>query len=183
MKQFFLLSAVALLAIFTSCKKDSGGLGGGVSCDLPSTSAPGDIAGDWANGYNSSTDIVDAYNGEVLGNNWQSGKVFHFPPDGKNAEFYITASAGLSMKTATKAIGTVEFLNDNSFIFHACKAHYKGWQNGNLTVDRDATASEVSGEGLTQKYYYSFDNSGSTTWMVIKFDPDSEYGTSFEKVQ
>ncbi len=157
-------------------------MSGGVSCDLPSSVVSNEIAGEWASN-NSWTDIVDVYNGQVIGNNWQTGKVFHFPKDGKNAEFYITANAGLYMKTATRAIGTVEFLDDNSFIFHACKAHYKGWQNGRLTVDRDATASEVSGEGLTQRYYYSFDNSGSATWMVIKFDPNDDYGTSFEKVQ
>src|SRR5206468_4235147 len=133
MKRYFFLICVIILATFSSCKKDNGGMDAGVSCDLPSSSISDEIAGDWASGYNSWTDIVDVYNGEVIGNNWQSGKVFHFPKDGKNAQFYITANAGLYMKTATKAIGTVELFDDNSFIFHACKAHYKGWQNGRLT--------------------------------------------------
>src|SRR3954471_6646459 len=116
MRRFFFLMGVAVLAIFSSCKKDSADPGG-ISCDLPSTSVSNEIAGTWASGYSSWTDIVDAYSGEVTGNNWQSGKVFHFPKNGKDAEFYITASAGLSMKTATRATGTVEFLSDNSFIF------------------------------------------------------------------
>src|SRR4051795_2521569 len=113
MKRYFFLIGVALLAALWSCKKDSGGMGG-ISCNLPSSSVSDEIAGDWASGYNSWTDIVDVYSGQVVGNNWQSGKAFHFPKDGKNAEFYITASSGLYMKIATRAIGTVEFLDDNS---------------------------------------------------------------------
>jgi hypothetical protein len=56
------------------CKKDKDG----VSCNLPSTPVPDEIAGQWASGYNSLTQIVDTYSGKYLGNNWQSGKYFSF---------------------------------------------------------------------------------------------------------
>ena len=180
MTRYFLLVGMMLSLVFFSCKKNSDGMGG-VSCDLPSTSVPEELQGNWASGYNSFTDIVDAYNGQVIGNAWQSGKLFHFENNGKNAQFFYMANGGTYSSTATKVIGTVEFLDDQSFIFHACKAHYKGWQNGALRVDRDATSEEVTGS-LTQKYYYDFVTSGGKTWLQIKFDQNDEYGSSFEQV-
>lgn len=141
------------------------------SCNLPSTAVPASMVGKWASGYNSSTQIIDTYNGQYLGNAWQSGKYFSFSADGKYAEFYYMASAGFNASTATKVIGTVTFNEtEGSFVFHACQGHYRGWQNGVKTVDRDATASEVANQ-LTQKYYYSFETTGGITWMQIRFDP------------
>ena len=181
MKPLLFSIGMLLLATLFSCEKNDS-KPDEVSCNLPATPVPDYLVGNWANGYNSSTDIVDAYTGEYIGNGFQSGKYFHFDADGKYAEFYYMANAGTTYSTATKAIGTVEFLNDNSFIFHGCKAHYKGWTNGALTVDRDATPQEVDSEGITQKYYYSMVTSGNTTYMEIKFDPEDVYGTSFEMV-
>jgi len=152
----------------------------GSPCNLPSTAVPDEMVGGWASGYNSLTQLIDVYNGKYLGNAWQSGKYFHFNKDGKSADFYYTASANLSSSTATKAIGTVTFNGDGTFTFHCCRAHYKGWQNGALTVDRDATEAESS--KLTQTYYYSFETSGNTTWMQIRFDPQGS-PTSFRNVQ
>jgi hypothetical protein len=183
MKKLIFSFLAVMTLTFISCKKDgSGSDSGGSSCNLPSTEVPDNMVGVWASGYNSWTDIVDVYDGRYLGNNWQSGKVFRFSKDGKNAEFFYMANSGLYSSSATRAIGTVTFNDDNSFTFHCCKAHYKGWQNGSMVVDRDATDKEVADNGLTRKYYYSFDTSGPTTWMVIRFDPNDEYGTSFEMV-
>ena len=182
MKAYFFLTSILMLVFFSGCKKNDESPGSSMSCNLPSSSVPAELVGNWANGYNSSTKIVDAYTGEYVGNAFQSGKLFHFENDGKNAEFYYLANAGVNANTATKAIGTVEFLDDESFIFHACKAHYKGWQNGALKVDRDATDQEVASPGLTQKYYYTMVTSGDITYMQIKFDKADDYGTSFEKV-
>ncbi len=181
MKVYSFLLTVVLLSALGSCSKNSEG-SGGISCDLPSTEVPEEMVGNWVNGYNSATQILDAYSGRYLGNAFQTGKYFHFEENGKNAQFFLMANAGLSGNTATKVIGTVEFLNDDSFIFHACKAHYRGWRNGSLVVDRDATADEVMSQGLTQRYYYSFVTSGNTTYMQIRFDPNSPYGTSFRQV-
>lgn len=138
-----LFPALALAVLLFGCEKNNDNPHS-LSCDLPSTPVPSFLVGNWASGYSSSTDIVDAYSGQYVGNQFQSGKYFHFDADGKYAEFYYMANAGLTANSATKAIGTVEFLDDNSFIFHACRAHYKGWQNGVLTIDRDATESEVA---------------------------------------
>ena len=161
--------AIVVTVISTACKKDNDN--GSVSCNLPSTNVPAAMTGSWASGFNSSTQIVDAYNGQYLGNAWQSGKYFHFSTDGKYAELYYMANAGLSSSSATKAVGTVTFNeNEGSFVFHCCSAHYRGWQNGAKTVDRDATSSETA-NNLTQKYYYSFETSGGNAWMQIRFDP------------
>ena len=182
MKKVFFVLAIAFSVAGTGCKKDKvGDNSGTTSCNLPSTPVPDEMVGKWASGYNSSTDIVDVYNGQYLGNRWQSGKYFSFSPDGKYAEFYFMANAGLTSSSATKAIGTVTFdEQEGSFVFHACTAHYKGWQNGVLTVDRDATAQEKA-DLLTRKYYYSFEESGNITWMQIRFDPAGT-PTSFEAV-
>ncbi len=65
--------------------------------------------------------------------------------------------------------GTVTFnVPEGSFVFHACQGHYRGWQNGVMTVDRDATAAELA-NNLTQRYFYSFETTGGITWMQIRF--------------
>lgn len=180
MKKIFYLLVV--LAAIAGCKKDKDGGSNEVSCNLPSTIVPAEMAGNWANGYNSSTQLVDTYNGQYLGNAWQSGKFFHFSEDGKYAEFYYMANSGLSSSTATRVIGTVTFdEEEGSFIFHGCKGHYKGWQNGRLTVDRDATKEEVENY-LTQKYFYSFEETGGNLWMQIRFEPGGT-PTSFRSVE
>jgi hypothetical protein len=169
MKKLLYLLAIAVIAAGSSCKKDS--KKNGMDCDLPSTNVPTEMVGEWASGYNSMTQIVDVYNGQHLGNAWQSGKYFSFSPDGKSAELYYMANSGLSSSSATRAVGTVTFdENDGSFTFHCCWAHYKGWQNGTKTVDRDATDQEKA-QFLTQKFYYSFETTGGNTWMQIRFEP------------
>lgn len=180
MKKLFIALTVIVATVSASCKKDNND-SATVSCNLPSTSVPTSMVGNWANGYNSSTQLVDTYNGQHLGNAWQSGKYFSFRADGKYAEFYYMANAGLTSSTATRVIGTVTFdEQEGSFVFHACQGHFRGWQNGALTVDRDATASELA-NNLTQKYFYSFTTTGGITWMQIRFDPAGT-PTSFRAV-
>lgn len=182
MKKFIYALVITAAIAGTGCKKESNNNSTAVTCDLPSTIVPAEMVGNWASGYNSSTNIVDVYNGQYLGNNWQSGKYFHFSPDGRYAEFYYMANAGISSSSATKAIGTVDFdEQDGSFIFNCCSAHYKGWQNGVQTIDRDATAEETANQ-LTRKYYYSFETSGENVWMQIRFDPTGT-PTSFQAVE
>jgi hypothetical protein len=181
MKKLFYLLGVAAVLMATGCKKEKDG-GKSVSCNLPSTPVPSEMVGNWANGYNSSTQLVDTYNGQYLGNAWQSGKFFHFSEDGKYAEFYYMANSGLSSSTATRVIGTVTFDEaEGTFTFHGCKGHYRGWQNGQLTVDRDATQDEVENY-LTQTYYYSFEETGGNLWMQIRFEPGGT-PTSFRSVE
>ncbi len=170
MKQLLFALVATVVITGTSCKKDNNDTSS-VSCDLPSTAVPSSMVGSWASGYNSMTEVVDVYNGQHLGNAWQSGKYLHFSGDGKYAELYYMASAGITSSTATKAVGTVTFdEQEGSFVFHCCSAHYRGWQNGALTVDRDATADEAA-NNLTQKYFYSFESSAGIKWMQIRFDP------------
>lgn len=179
MKKIF-WSLLLAAATAMSCKKESNN--SSVSCSLPSTTVPAEMTGNWASGFNSSTQIVDVYNGQYLGNNWQSGKYFRFNADGKYAEFYYLANTGTTSSTATKAVGTVTFDEaEGSFIFHCCSARYRGWQNGVKTVDRDATAAEKQ-DILTRKYFYSFEESGGNVWMQIRFEPGGN-PTSFESVQ
>lgn len=180
MKKVLIALAVIVAAAGAGCKKDNDD-SAAVSCNLPSTAVPASITGKWANGYNSSTQLVNTYNGQFLGNAWQSGKYFSFSADGKYAEFYYLANAGLTSSTATKVTGTVTFnVPEGSFVFHACQGHYRGWQNGIMTVDRDATAAELA-NNLTQKYFYSFETTGGITWMQIRFDPAGT-PTSFRAV-
>ncbi|HYE54433.1 MAG TPA: hypothetical protein VD996_06300, partial [Chitinophagaceae bacterium] len=121
-KVFFLL--VAAVISTAACKKDSEG---GNNCDLPSTAVPTELIGGWANGYTSFTQVIDAYNGKVLGNTWQSGRYLRLESNGKNAELYIMAGSQYS-EFATKVKGNVTFNAANgSFQFQVCSAHYKGW--------------------------------------------------------
>lgn len=178
MKNLFYYLLVAVVMTGAGCKKNKDG----VSCNLPSTPVPFEMAGNWANGYNSRTQLLDTYNGQYLGNAWQSGKYFHFSEDGKYAEFFYMANAGFTSSTATKVIGTVTFdEEEGSFTFHACKGHYKGWQNGKLKVDRAATQDELE-TYLTQKYYYGFEETGGNLWMQIRFEPGGT-PTSFRRVE
>jgi hypothetical protein len=178
MKELFYFIAIVAMTITAACNKDKA-----ANCDLPSTSVPASVAGSWVNGYSSFTQIVDAYNGQYLGNTWQSGRYMRLQPDGKNAELYIMGGSQYA-EFATKVQGNVTF-NEvaGTMQFHVCSAHYKGWQYGNLTVNREATASER--EDLTQnlQFYYDFETSGNNTWLQLVFV--SEPGgspTSFRRV-
>jgi hypothetical protein len=172
---FFLLAG--LLVTAGSCEKDDV-LGG--SCDLPHNAAPAGLQGGWANGFSSFTQILDAYNGNLLGYTWSSAKYFSFTPNGKGADFYYMAKGQYS-QSATKAIGTIQFdegstAESGSFTFHACKAHYKGW--GSVSVDRDATDEELR-NNLTKRYYYEMQGE----WLRIEpGGPVTAYSSSFRKV-
>lgn len=165
----------------SSCKKDKGGNGGG-NCNNPSTSVPAQVVGSWVNGYTSFTQVLDAYTGKILGNTWQSGRYLHLESNGKNAELYIFGGSQFS-EFATKVQGTVTFNEANeSFQFHVCSAHYKGWQNGAKTVDRDATEAEKQQLTENLQFFYGFETSGGTTWFQLFFisNPNGS-PTSFRK--
>lgn len=176
MKKLFLFSALALLA-FSSCEKDD--LAGG-ACDLPHNAAPAALKGGWASGFNNMTQVLDAYSGHFEGYTWESAKYFSFTNNGKGAEFYYMAK-GQYAQTSTHAAGTIEFddgsdAESGSFVFHACKAHYRGW--GSNAVDRDATDDELQ-NNLTRRYYYVMDGN----WLRIEPGSEpNEYTSSFKKV-
>jgi hypothetical protein len=176
-------TALALVFLVSSCEKDNNpGNGGsnGSNCNNPHTAAPSGIAGNWANGFVSMTQILDAYTGKFLGNTWQSAKYFAITPDGRNAEFYFMAQSQFS-KTATKATGSIAFdpgsnSTQGSFTFYACSARYRGW--GSMTVDRDATQSELA-NNLTSKYFYRVEGQ----WLRIQpGGPVNDYSSSFRLV-
>lgn len=181
MKKFlsFYIVIIALLP-GSGCKKDNAPQESEHCNNLPHNTAPAELQGNWANGYSSYTDIVDAYNGQVIGNAWQSGKLFKITSNGTNAAFYYMAQSQYS-KSATKATGTIHFDegstgSEGSFTFNACWAHFKGW--GSTSVDRDATQAELSNQ-LTRRYYYLTDGN----WLRIQPDePVNEYSSSFEIV-
>lgn len=183
MKKFLSFSILmTALLLGTGCKKDKKNqVPPNESCNnLPHTAAPEGMAGNWASGYASFTEVVDVYDGHVVGNAWQSGKFFKITDDGRNAEFYYMAQSQYS-QTATKATGTISFdegstAEEGSFTFNACWAHYKGW--GSTIVDRDATEAELS-NNLTKKYYYRVEGE----WLRIEPNgPVNEFSSSFEMV-
>ncbi|HYF29873.1 MAG TPA: hypothetical protein VD993_02030 [Chitinophagaceae bacterium] len=165
-KLLYLLLAVTTLSV-TACEKD--GSGGGGNCNLPSTTVPAELVGSWVNGYTSFSQIVDAYNGKFLGTTWKSGRYLKLEANGKNAELYIMGGSMFS-EFATKVQGTVSFnAADGSFQFHVCDAYYKGWQNGQMTVNRPATDSEKEQMTGNLQFYYGFENSGGTNWLQLRF--------------
>jgi hypothetical protein len=176
----FLPVAVLLAATLSSCGwaiNDQNT----IDITLPKTYSPSTLVGEWASGYTNFTEVIDAYNGRYLGNTWQSGKYFKFTDDGRNSEFYFMAKSQFA-STATKAVGTVRFdvgstAQSGAFTFLALKAHYKGW--GSVSVDRDATESELK-NNLTGKYYYRMEEG----WLRI--EPGKEpgpYASSFRKIE
>jgi hypothetical protein len=182
MRKLFLFSVMAACLLCNNgCVKSVGNDGLVRSgCKLPHNTAPAALRGDWASGFNSMTQIVDAYDGHFEGYTWESAKVFNFTADGTGAEFYYMAK-GEYFQSATKAIGTITFdegatEENGSFVFYACRAHYKGW--GTTSVDRDATDEELQ-NSLTHRYYYAMQGN----WLRIDpSSPPDDYSSSFEKV-
>ena len=181
MKNLLYLLLAAALFTTAACKKDKNG-GSGNNCNLPSTNVPAEVVGSWVNGYTSFTQIIDAYDGRILGTTWKSGRYLHLESNGKNAELYIMGGSQFS-EFATKVQGTVSFdVADGSFKFNVCSAHYKGWQNGALTVNRPATDSEKSQLSQNLHFYYDFENSGGTNWLQLVFVSTPQGSpTSFRK--
>ncbi len=169
---------VTLTIAVAGCKKDNAHPGS--DSGLPHTAAPDGLAGNWASGYVSMTQVVDVYTGQIVGNAWQSGKLFKITADGKNAEFFYSAETQY-LQSATKATGTIAFDEGStsaagSFTFYAAWAHYNGW--GTTTVNRDATKEELS-NNLTRKYYYRMEGD----WLRIEPDaPVNDYSSSFEQI-
>jgi hypothetical protein len=164
MKKLFYSLAMGAAVLAAACEKESIS-----NCDLPSTSVPAAVAGSWVNGYTSFTQVVDAYNGKILGTTWKSGRFMRLESNGKNAELFIMGGSMFS-EFATKVQGTVSVNEANgTLLFHVCSAHYKGWQNGSLTVDRDATASEKEDLANNLRFNYDFETSGNTTWLQLAF--------------
>ncbi|MES2851007.1 MAG: hypothetical protein V4685_18290 [Bacteroidota bacterium] len=162
------LAIICLLAVSViSCKKESNSTpAGSSSCGNPSTAAPAGLAGNWASGYGSFLEMVDTYNGQHLGSAWSSGKFFKFTNNGKAAEFYYMVESQ-TFQSGTKATGTIAFdegstMEEGSFTFYPCWAHYKGW-SASTTVDRDATSAELQ-NNLTIKFFYLMDGE----WLRIE---------------
>lgn len=151
-----------------------------VDCTLPTTQTPSELVGEWANGFSSFTQVVDVYNGKLLGHTWQSGKYFSFTADGQNAQLYVTGQSRYA-SFATQATGTVRFDPEStdsrgSFTFLALKAHYKGW--GSASVDRDATPTELK-NNLTRKYHYRKEGD----WLRIEAGAEpNDHSSSFRKM-
>jgi hypothetical protein len=181
MKKFLSVSLVLVaLVLGSACEKDND-IQTNDSCNsLPHNAAPAQLVGNWANGYTSFTQVVDAYDGRFLGTTWASAKFFKITSDGRNAEFYYSAQSQYS-KSSTKATGTINFepgstSQEGSFTFHACGAHYKGW--GTTSVDRDATSDELR-NNLTSRYFYKIEGQ----WLRIEpKGPVGTYSSSFRLV-
>jgi len=179
MKKVILLLAVVTI-LTSACDKENDG--GGNNCNLPSTPVPANVAGDWVNGYTSFTQVVDAYNGRILGTTWKSGRYLSLSADGKKVQLYIMGGSMYS-EFATMVEGTVEFDPANSFFkVNVCKAHYKGWNGSSLSVNRDATDAEKQQLSQNLQFYYGFETSGNITWFQLRFDPQGS-PTSFTRVK
>jgi hypothetical protein len=169
------LALVALLSTGSWTMKDQET----IDNTLPTTATPKEMVGNWVNGYASFTQVVDAYNGRVLGQTWQSGKYIKITPDGKNAEFYVMMQSRYA-SFATQMSGTIRFDAEStnsrgSFTFLALKAHYKGF--GSSKVDRDATPDELK-NNLTRKYFYRMDGE----WLRIEPGAEpNDSSSSFRK--
>ena len=176
-------TAMALVFLVSSCKKENDTVKGNNNnnnCNQPHSAAPRGIAGNWANGFVSMTQILDAYTGKFLGNTWSSAKYFAITPDGRNAELYFMVQSQFS-KTATKTSGSIAFdpgsnSTEGSFTLYACSVRYKGW--GSMTFDRDATQSELANNS-SAKYYYRMEGQ----WLRIQPGaPVHEYSSSFRLI-
>jgi hypothetical protein len=181
MKRNVILAALLLLTLFTatSCKKEHTGPGG--DYNTPATPPPAGLQGNWASGFANMIELHDVYTGEIIGPGWQSGKVFTFTADGKNAEFYYTAETEL-MQSATRAVGTIAFdegstAEEGSFTFYAGWAHYNGW--GTTRVNRDATKAELANQ-LTGRYSYRMEGD----WLRLQpgEPPVSPSASSFQPI-
>jgi hypothetical protein len=180
MKKLTLAVLALILTGFMSCKKDDV-IDSNAPCNLASTNVPDELVGSWVNGYTSFTNIIDAYDGRILGTTWKSGRYLHMETNGKNAVLYVMGGSQFS-EFATKAEGTVS-INETAgtLSFNVCRAHYRAWSNGAKTVDRDASANEVENLTETLQFFYSFEFSGGTKWFQLRFDPNGS-PTSFRKV-
>ncbi len=177
MKKLTLVVLAIILTGFMACKKDDGFEN---SCNLASAAVPEQISGNWVNGYTSLTNIVDAYDGRILGTTWKSGRYLHLERNGKNAVIYIMGGSQFS-EFATRAEGTVTIDETaGALAFNVCRAHYRAWSFGNRTVDRDATAAEIADMSNNLRFFYSFETSGGNTWFQLRFDPNGT-PTSFRK--
>jgi hypothetical protein len=183
MKKVIYFFAVTVIMVSASCRKKNDDNGANSNpCNLPTSTIPSDMVGEWVSGYTSFTEIRDAYDGRSLGTTWQSGKYMRLNANGKGMELYIMGG-NMYAEYATKIEGTVTYNDEGILQFHACKAHYNAWSYGTKTVDRDATEAQLQNMTNNNRFYIDWDESGSTPWLQLYFVSDPQGSpTSFRKL-
>jgi len=178
MKHILFILLVA--TVVTSCKKsDSGnptpdpGTGTG--------NVPEKVTGQWLYGTFAMADFW-AYDGTYLGNPFSLSVAFDFKTDGTYEMYYSSEANDYGCRSDAFSYfkGNVDFKDDSSFILYPKEGNFRGFYNctPQYNFNRPALSSELAVDTL----YYTFETDEyGKEWMVVRFDPNDEYGSYFDK--
>jgi hypothetical protein len=137
-----------------------------------------DALGKWLHGTFAMANYW-GYDGSYQGTPFTQSIAFNFTPDGNYEMFYAghTNNFGCIMDALSYFKGYVVF-TDTSFTVHPVQGRFRGYYTCTpaLNFDRPAAAHELN----VQTFYYTFEiDSNNKRWMVVRFNPNDQFGSYF----
>ena len=145
---------------------------------------PASMAGEWFNGV-FSLDEFWGYDGTYIGKISENARAFVFNPNGES-EMYVTSmfrpTTYCKVETYSHFKGTIVFDEVNHlFTFTPTSGTYRVFNNCASSQNYTRPATEEDLAKITKIYYYSFEEIGGITYMVVKFNPTDTHGSYFKR--
>jgi len=164
MKRTLLLIGVMAMLSLGACKKSGpDNNSNNVPTNLPRTSVPAELQGDWMYGNFSMTEYWSQDPSGYLGNALQYAFAFRFNADGSCEQYFTSSSITGGVTTYQQSVTneTVEIDTVNKTIkTYPYKSHYKRTRNGQTVEERDLASSELS-SATTYTYTTGVEPSGT----------------------
>lgn len=168
------IACLMLVVTFFSCKTEE-------TIPTPDGYVPSQAKGQWLYGTFSMTDFW-GYDGSYIGNPFELSVAFNFMGNGEYEQYFMSQAIDYST-CRTEAFsyvkGTVIFDEANkSFTVYPAEGNFRGFYSciPSSNFDRAAAPSELK----IQTFYYEYEtDTNGKNWMIIKFDPNDEYGSYF----
>ncbi|MBX3241878.1 MAG: hypothetical protein KIT80_12895 [Chitinophagaceae bacterium] len=172
-----LLSLITAGCLFLlSCEKDSDGKD--LITDTPKTETPSFLRGQWLNG-NFAMSQWWTYDGQYVGNPYQSSRAFTFKPNGEAEFFQVikTHTGACATEAFSYFKGTTAFdVQEKTLTFYPRQGNFRGFYScsSGQNFNRDAARNELN---TIKLYYEEVTDSEGQKWMVTSFTknaPDTE---------
>lgn len=184
MKKIVWLFVISTSLVASACEKNN--LPSPVSeipADLPRTTVPAELQGNWMYGNFSLTEYWSQNPADYLGNALEFAIAFRFNADGTYVQYFTASSVVGGVRTYQQSVtkGTVEVNAGSKTIkTHPATAHYRRTRNGQTVEERDLSKSELTG---TTTYIYSTASEPNGTKAILMQIQGSNNPLAFIKKQ
>lgn len=168
MKKILLVFSIISSLVATACEKNSFSDSTELPSDLPRTSVPEQLQGNWMYGNFSLTEYWSQNPSSYLGNALEFAIAFQFNANGTYVQYFTASSVAGGIKTYQQSVtrGTIEINTSSKTIkTHPFSSHYRRTSNGQTVEERDMTRAEMSGV-TTYLYTLATEPNGTKAIML-----------------